>query len=489
MRKLLPVLHVLGLVIALFSMTMAIPLATSFIFSDGARDAFIHAMVVGLIAGLLLCLATRSQRRELTPRDGFLLVSLVWSVLALIATLPLLFYYHQIGAPLSMTDAYFEAMSGLTTTGATVLSGLDNLPPSINVWRCTLVWIGGMGILVLAVAILPMLGAGGSQLFRAETPGPMKDEKLTPRITGTAKGLYAIYMLISVLCLLAYRMAGMNWYEAYCHMASTIGLGGFSTRDASFAAFDSPAIEMVAVVFMTIAGISFTLHFQAFRRRSLGPYWRSTEAKAYLAVLAISVAAITALLLQRGNYDSVWTALRFALFNTVSVATTTGFVSTDYSTWPIFAPVWMLVLSCFATCAGSTGGGIKMIRVVILVKQARRELIHILHPRAINPVHIGGLPVPNRVVFSVMAFMLLYWASLMALTMAMLYTGLDPVTAFTAVLASLSNTGPGLADVGPAGTFAVLSDAQTWICTFAMLIGRLELFAVLVLFTRAFWRK
>ncbi|MDX3906015.1 MAG: potassium transporter TrkG [Pigmentiphaga sp.] len=489
MRKLLPVLHVLGLVIALFSMTMAIPLATSFIFRDGAQDAFIQAMIAGLVGGLVLSLATRSQRRELAPRDGFLLVSLVWSVLALIATLPLLFYFREAGQSLSITDAYFEAMSGLTTTGATVLSGLDNLPPSINVWRCTLVWIGGMGILVLAVAILPMLGAGGSQIFRAETPGPMKDEKLTPRITGTAKGLYAIYMAISLLCVLAYRAAGLNWYEAYCHMAATIGLGGFSTRDAGFGAFDSPAIELIAVVFMVLAGFSFTLHFQAFRRRSLMPYLNNSEAKAYVSVLVVAVTAITALLVFRGTYDSVWTALRYALFNTVSVATTTGFASTDYSTWPIFAPVLMLVLSCFATSAGSTGGGIKMIRIVILVKQARREFIHILHPRAINPVHIGGLPVPNRVVFSVLAFMLLYWASLLALTMAMLFTGLDPVTAFTAVLASLNNTGPGLGAVGPASTFAVLTDAQTWICTFAMLIGRLELFAVLVLFTRAFWRK
>ncbi|WP_299451232.1 potassium transporter TrkG [uncultured Pigmentiphaga sp.] len=489
MRKLLPVLHVLGLVIVLFSMTMAIPLAASFVFADGAKDAFIRALVAGLAAGALLSLATRSRRRELTPRDGYLLVSLVWTVLAVIAMLPLVFYYRQAGMPLSITDAYFEAMSGLTTTGATVLTGLDALPPSINVWRCTLNWIGGMGILVLAVAILPMLGAGGSQIFRAETPGPMKDEKLTPRITGTAKGLYAIYMLLSLACVLAYRAAGLNWYEAYCHMASTVALGGFSTRDAGFAAFSSPAVELVAVVFMVVAGISFTLHFQAFRRRSLEPYARSTEAQAYLAVLAISVALITALLLVRGTYDSFWTALRYALFNTVSVATTTGFVSTDYSVWPIFAPVWMLVLSCFVTCAGSTGGGIKMIRVVILVKQARREFIHILHPRAIHPVHMNGLPVPNRVVFSVMAFMLLYWASLMALTMGMLYTGLEPVAAFTAVLASLSNTGPGLGAVGPASTFAVLTDAQTWICTIAMLIGRLELFAVLVLFTRAFWRR
>ncbi len=489
MRTPIPVLNVLGLVIALFSLTMAIPLGVSLYFGDGAQHAFIQAFAISIACGLGLYLLTYRHSRELAPRDGFLLVSLVWSVLPLIAAIPLLIYYKEAGLTLSLTDAYFEAMSGLTTTGSTVLTGLDNLPQSINAWRCTLIWMGGMGILVLVVAILPMLGVGGSQIFRAETPGPMKDEKLTPRITGTAKGLYAIYMLVSLLCFLSFRLAGMSWFDAYCHMGSTIGLGGFSTRDAGFAAFNSPAIEFVAIVFMVIAGISFATHFQAFRSRSTQPYWRSTEAKAYLVVLAVASLLITLLLYSHGVYSSGWTALRFAVFNTVSVATTTGFASVDYSLWPVFAPVLMLMLSCFATSAGSTGGGIKMIRMIILIKQARREFIRILHPRAISPIQVGGHPVPNQLVFSVLAFILLYLGSLITMTMAMLFTGLEPVTAFTAVLASLNSTGPGLGLVGPAGSFAVLSDAQTWICSFAMLIGRLELFAVLVLFTRAFWRK
>lgn len=490
MRQLFPVLNVLGVVIALFSLTFAIPIGTSLYTADAALMAFVHAFAVSFGFGALLFAATHRQRRELAPRDGFLLVSLVWSVLPVVAAVPLVLYFRGVGVDLSLTDAYFEAMSGLTTTGATVLTGLDTLPYSINVWRCTLIWIGGMGILVLAVAILPMLGVGGSQVFRAETAGPMKDEKLTPRITGTAKGLYAIYMVVSLLCAIAYRLTGMSWYDAYCHMAATIGLGGFSNRDAGFLAFDSISTEFVAIVFMTIAGINFATHFRAYRAKSMRTYWNCFEAKYYLTVMFGSGIVIGVLLYGEQVYPTLAESMRHAIFNTVSVATTTGFASTDYAKWPLFAPVLMLALSSFVTSAGSTGGGMKMIRMVILVKQARREFTRLLHPRAINPVRIGGQMIANHVVFSVLAFVLLYGASLVILTMVMLSTGLEPLTAFTAVLATLNNTGPGLGDViGPMGSYKGLTDVQTWICSFAMLIGRLELFTVLVLFTRAFWRK
>jgi trk system potassium uptake protein TrkH len=483
--SLFPVLNVLGAVVALFAASMLAPLLAALVGGDAALGAYDEAFLITLIAGAGLWFGTRRFKRELQPRDGFLLVTLVWTVIPAFATLPLLL--HLPG--LSFTDAYFETMSGLTTTGATVLSGLDRLPLSINVWRHLLVWIGGMGVIVLVVAILPLLGVGGSQIYKAETAGPLKETKLTPRIAETAKGLYAIYVSISFACVLAYRWAGMSWTDAVLHMCSTMGLGGFSTHDASFGYWNSPAIEFTAVVFMLIAGMNFSMHFLAWRRRSLWVYARDAEGKAFIGITLGAVLVIALFLLWRGQYADFWSAWRFALFNTVSIATTTGYASTDYDQWPIFAPALMLFLCCFATCAGSTGGGIKMIRAVILMKQARREFARILHPRIVSPVRVGGQVIGNSVIFAVLAFMLIYGGVLISCTLLLMASGVDSVTAFTAVVACLNNTGPGLNQVGPATTYAVLTDFQTWVCTFAMLVGRLELMSVLVLFTPAFWRK
>ncbi len=484
-RQFVPVLNVLGFVIALFAFTLLVPLGVAWGLGETTLAAFNHSFLITLGSGGGIWLATRRYRRELQPRDGFLLVTLVWATLPAFATLPLMESLPH----LSFTDAYFEAMSGMTATGATVLTGIDDLPASINIWRCLLVWLGGMGILVLAVAILPLLGVGGSQIYKAETPGPMKDSKLTPRITETAKGLYAVYAVISLACLLAYHWAGMSWFDAFCHMFTTMGLGGFSTHDASFGYFNSPAIELVAVSFMLLAGINFAVHFMAWRRKSLASYVSCPEARWFVGLVLGGSVLIALYLVGNGTYSDFWVALRYALFNTVSVATTTGYASVDYSVWPIFAPVLMILLSCFCACAGSTGGGIKMIRALLLLKQAKRELTRVLHPRAINPVRIGGELVENNVIFAVLAFMLMYGATIIVCTMAMLFSGLDVVTAFTAVMASTNNLGPGLNLVGPAATYAVLTDFQTWICIIAMLLGRLELFTVLVLLTPAFWRK
>jgi trk system potassium uptake protein len=484
-RSTLPVLNVLGYVVIIFSAAMLVPLGFAFAAGDEALHDYDFALLATVASGVFLVVATRSHKRELQPRDGFLLVTLVWTVLPGFASLPLLFHIPGI----SFTDAYFEAMSGLTATGATVLSGLDNLPTSINVWRTFLQWIGGMGILVLAVAILPLLGVGGAQVFRAEFPGPLKETKLTPRIADTAKALYTIYFALSVACFFAYRWAGMDWADAFMHMCSTMGLGGFSSHDASFAYWNSPTIEAVAIIFMLLAGINFSLHFLAFRRRSPIAYSRDPEFRAYLFTLLAAAAVITGFLIVNDVYPDTATAFRHALFNTVSVATTTGYSSTDYWLWPVFAPVLLLFLGGFTACAGSTGGGIKMIRGLVLLKQARREMTRILHPRSINPVIVGRDVIHNNVIFAILAFMLVYGAATIWLTFVMLLTGLDVVTAFSAIVACINNIGPGLNEVGPASNYGGFTPLQTWVCTFAMLIGRLELFSVLVLLTPAYWRK
>jgi trk system potassium uptake protein TrkH len=486
MKHFAPVFAVLGGVLMIFALTMLVPLGFAWVGGDAGLLAYDGAIAITFIAGAALFFSLRKRvRRELQPRDGFLLVTLVWSVLPAFGALPLMFHIPG----LSFTDAYFEAVSGLTTTGATVLTGLDQLPTSINVWRCFMVLIGGMGILVLAVAILPLLGVGGSQIFKAETPGPMKDDKLTPRIAETARGLWAVYFFVATLCFFAYRIAGMGWADAFMHMCSTMGLGGFAAYDASFGYFNSPAIEAVAIVFMLIAGVNWALYFMVWKRRSLWVVLRDLEARMYLATVGAAVLGIALFLTAHQVYPTFGESLRHAAFNVVSVATTTGFATVDYAQWPAFAPILMLFLCGFATCAGSTGGGVKMMRGMLLLKQARSELVRIVHPRAVLPVTLGGGLVDAKVMQSVLAFMLVYGAVMTFATLLLLFTGLDVITAFTAVVACINNTGPGLGQVGPASNFQGLNDFQTWVCSITMLLGRLELFAVLVLFTPAFWRK
>ncbi len=485
MTPLLTVAPLLGLIAMVMSLSHVVPIAVSYAYGDGATQAFALSMAVNFALGYLAWITTRRFRRDLTPRDGILLVVIAWCGGPLFASLPLLMGIYG----LSFTDAYFESVSALTATGATVLSGLDRLPASINVWRALLMWFGGMGMIVLAVAILPLLGVGGRQIFKAETPGPMKDAKLTPRITETAKGLWLVYVMISIACLLAYRWAGMSWLDAWIHMFTTVSLGGFSSYDASFAHWNSPLIEVVAMVFMLVACINFGTHFLAFRSRSPYPYYHDPEVRLCMVVLALSCAAIAAYLRAMGTYPDFTTALRHASFNVISVATTTGYSNTDYNLWPIFAPMWMLFLCSFVSCSGSTGGGIKMIRAQLLYVQIYREFIKLLHPSSVSPAKLSGQVIENKVIFAVLAFMFIYIASIVSMTLVLLASGLDVVTAFTAVIACINNTGPGLNQVGPATTFAVLSDFQTWVCTFAMLLGRLELFTLLVVFTPIFWRR
>ena len=481
LRSILPVL---GLIAMAMSLSHLLPIATALALHDGTAGVFAISMTLNLLVGFFLWLLTRRHRRELQLREGILFIALVWIGGALFASVPLFFV---IG--LSFTDAFFESMSALTATGATLLSGLDKLPPSINVWRAELQWLGGMGVIVLVVAVLPMVGVGGRQISKAEIPGPMKDDQLTPRMTQTAKGLWLVYFALTGACFLAYWAAGMDWLDALIHSFTTLSLGGFSSHDASIAYFDSLAIELVAIVFMTLAGINFATHFRVWQMRNLRSARADTELPYYLVVLAVSVLGISGFLWMNEVYPDFATALRYAAFNTVSVATNTGYATVDYASWPVFAPLWLMFLGTFVACSGSAGGGIKMIRAIILFRQMYRELIQLAHPRAVSPLKINDRVVPNQVVFAVLAFFFAWLSTLVGVTLLLTFSGLDVLTAFSASVASLNNIGPGLHEVGPSTNFAGLTDFQTWVCSVTMLLGRLELLTVLVILAPSFWRK
>ncbi|MBS0612221.1 MAG: TrkH family potassium uptake protein [Proteobacteria bacterium] len=467
-----------------FAGTMLAPLILAIWGLDPALRSFVVSAFATFFIGALLWLATRRFKRELKTRDGLTLVALTWVALPAVAGFPLWNYL-----PIDFTDAYFEATSGLTTTGGTVLSGLEYLPRSINLWRHLLSWLGGMGIIVLAVAILPMLGVGGMQMYRAEMPGPMKDSKLTPRIGQTAKLLWAVYAGLTVACLVALRLVGMNWFDAVCHSFSALALGGFSTYDASIGHFNSVPIEMVLTLFQVLAAMNFATHYLVWSQRGLTAYLRDAESRAIIGVLFTSCVGIACFLYYHGTYPDFGSALRHSVFNVVSIATDSGLHTQDFSRWPIFAPMWMLFLSSVVASSGSTGGGIKMIRTLVLAKQAYRELEHLVHPNMIRPLKVGGTVIENRVVFAVLAFVFLYFMSIVTLVFVQLGSGLDFLTSLSSILACINNSGPGLGLVGPGSNYGVLTDFQTWVCSVAMLLGRLEVFTLLVLFTPALWRK
>ena len=487
MRDFLPVLRVLGALLTFFSIGLLLPFGISWLLGDGLRHVWALSAGICFVCGALLWGGLRRLKRELQPRHGIILVSLTWVVLPLFATLPLMASMAAIGRPMNFSHAYFEAVSGLTTTGATVLTGLDTLPVSINFWRTFLQWLGGMGILVLAVAVLPMLGVGGSQLFKAEVAGPIKDSKLTPRIADTAKGLWGIYAGLSLACGLAYWAAGMTPMDATLHMFSTVSLGGLSSHDASFGYFASPVLEAIAMLFMLVASCNFALYFVAMRKGHWHGFWRDPEMRGTLVALVGGGLLVAAVLWAKGVYSPLQ-ALRYGMFHAISVGSTTGYATLDYLAWPVFAPMFMLLLSGVATSAGSTGCGIKMVRVLILVKQAGREISRLVHPNAVQPVKLGPNVVDDRVIFSVMAFMLVYGATIILLSMILVLADVDPVTAFSAVIASVNCMGPALGAVGPASHYGVLTDFQLWICTLGMVLGRLELLSFTALLLPSFWR-
>jgi len=478
------VLRILGLLLTVFSFTLVPPFVVALFAHDGAETAFATAFVLTLGIGFISWLPVRNKKRELRLRDGFIVVVMFWTVLSTIGALP---FVLADDPHLSITDAMFESVSGLTTTGATVITHLEGLPMSILYYRQQLQWLGGMGIIVLAVAVLPMLGIGGMQLYRAETPGPMKDSKLTPRITETAKALWYIYLSLTIACGLAYWLAGMSVFDAVGHAFSTVAIGGFSTHDASMGYFNSPVIDMIAVVFMFAAGVNFSLHFVAFRHHKVSGYWRDSEFRFYVLLMS-SIILLTVLgLYFTETYDRWQDALVNGLFQAVSIGTTAGFTTAEFYNWPGFIAISLLFSSFVGGCAGSTGGGIKVIRLLLLVKQGLREITRLVHPNAHIPVRIGDKTVNSRVVEAVWGFFALYVASFTVMYLALAATGLDLMTAFSAVAASINNLGPGLGTVG--AHYAEMHDPGKWILCFAMLLGRLEIFTLLVLLTPAFWRK
>lgn len=485
MNVIFTIIHIFGLVTMGFSGLMATCIVTSTIAEDGATTAFLQGTLITLLSGALMFIPTLRMPKKVSRQAGFLLVAITWSLSPVFCAIPMLLYMPQI----SFTDAYFEVASGLTTTGATVLSGLDSLPMSINLWRHELNWIAGMGIIIFAVAILPILGIGGMQLYMAEAPGSVKESELPPRIAQTAKALWLVYAGISLACILSLHLAGMNWFDAVCHAFSAMSLGGFSTHDNSIGFFNSLSIEVVLTIFQLLAAINFATHFIALRKRSFNPYIDDMEARAFLALVLGSCVIAAAVLWKAGAYPDFYIALRHASFNLVTIATDCGFASQDFNQWPIFVPMWMLFLSCLSASSGSTGGGIRMIRTIILLKQARLELFKFIHPYAVKPLKIGDMVVSSNIVTSVTGFIFLYFMCIVILVFALLLSGLDFVTAFTAIIACFNNAGPGLNLVGPATNYAVLSDFQTNVCTFAMLLGRVQIFSIVILFVPEFWRK
>ncbi|RLK51068.1 trk system potassium uptake protein TrkH [Alkalispirillum mobile] len=476
------ILRITSLLVVIFSFNFIPPLGVSLFYGDGHWGTFGLSWLIVAVIGVLFWLPVRGDRKELMVRDGFLVVALFWTVLGLVGSLPFMF-----GLGMTATDAVFESISGFTTTGATVILGLDELPRSILYYRQQLQWLGGMGVVVLAVAILPMLGIGGMQLYKAEVSRVTADDKLTPRLMHTARALWAIYLTLTIACALAYWLAGMTPFDAIGHAYTTVATAGYSTHDASMGYFDSVAIELIAIVFMLLGGINFALHFLVWRSRDVRVYLRTPEARVFLGLFLAATMAIAGGLAFVGTYDSVLESLRYAAFQTVAVLTTTGYGTATFAEWPLYIPLVLASLSFIGGCAGSTAGGMKVVRIMLLFKQGAREVNATIHPHAVYRVKLGDRAVPEQVVQAVWGFYTVYILAALVLTGLNMAMGLDMESAFGATIASLNLLGPGLGEV--ATTFAHQSDPVKWMASFAMLMGRLEVFTLLILFTFAFWRN
>jgi len=482
--NLLVVQRILGILLMLFSATLLPPIGVSLYYQDGNAAAFFDSMTSLLVIGLLIWLPARKQQRELRLRDGFLVVALFWVVLSVAGAAPLVLSTRP---DVSVTDAIFEAVAGFTTTSATTLTHLDEMPRSVLYYRHQIQWLGGIGMVVLAVALLPMLGIGGMQLLNAETPGQIKNARLTPRVTETAKALWIVYVLLTAACAACYWSAGMTPFDAIGHSFSTVSTGGFSSHDASLGYFNNPAIEIIATFFMAVGGINFSLHFIAWRHARFSNYVRDPEWRVYMTTILIGVVLCSAMLVASETFGDTGAAIRSGMFHVVSMLTTTGFETSDIASWPSALPVMLILITFMGGCAGSSAGGMKVIRWILMWKQGTREVNRLVHPSAVFPVKLGGRAVPWRIIDAVWGFFAIYVVCFAVLMVLLIATGVDQITAFSAIATCMNNTGPGLGAV--AHNFTSLSDAGKWICVLAMLLGRLEVYPLIVLITPTFWRK
>ncbi|WP_416696040.1 TrkH family potassium uptake protein [Candidatus Pseudothioglobus sp. Uisw_050_01] len=473
----------LGLLLMVFSFAQVPPILVDLIYSEGEYLTFVFSFILTVFGGLLLWWPFRAIKKSFRLREGVLIVVSFWIVLSLFGTLP--FLITESISNLSFSNAFFESMSGLTTTGATVLSQLDDLPKSILFYRQQLQWLGGMGIIVLAVAVLPLLGVGGMELYHAESSGIAKD-RLTPKLRNTAIALWKIYLSLTVLCALAYFFLGMSIFDAISHSFSTVAIGGFSTHDSSIGYFNSVSIEMIAMFFMFLAGINFSLHFVAWNNRSLVDYIKDSEFKTYAMVLFSASAIVVLALSLNGEYGSTSETIRHSLFQTISIATTTGFTSQNYSNWPAAIPVFLIMVSFIGACVGSTGGGIKVVRVLVMFRLGMKEIHKFIRPNAQVSIKLNKASINEKALVSVLGFFSLYAISFIFIMMLLMFAGLDQVTAYSATAATMNNLGPGLGEV--AQNYGSLGETAKWILSFSMLIGRLEVLTIIAIFHRAFWR-
>ena len=463
----------------LFGLSLIVPIITSVLYQDQNINVFITSFIIFLLVGFILYYPNREQENDIRTKEGFLIVVLFWVVLSIFGSIPFMLDKQL---SLSFADALFESVSGWTTTGATILHNIDILSPSILIYRQMLQWLGGMGIVILALAILPMLGVGGMQLYKAESTGPIKDTKISPRIAETAQNLWSVYLGLTFFCALSYFLAGMNLFDAVGHSFSTIAIGGFSTHDKSIGFFDNTSIEIICMIFMLLSAMNFILHFLSLKNKSIKVYFEDSELMTYLMLILFFIF----LIMIYATLDSNFTNLRHVFFQTVSFITTSGFTSTSYNLWPSFILSTLLTASFIGACAGSTGGGMKVIRVILLFKLIKRELLKILHPSAELPVKINEQLISEDIAATAWNFFILYLISYFVISLTLLATGVDTTTAFSAVASCINNLGPALGSVY--GNYSSINDFSKYLLSFTMLLGRLEIFTLLIIMTPYFWK-